>query len=158
MAVIDPLSEHWESSDHALVRRVKAAQSTRDEWWEQPHHYGHADCARMAASHLRRMGYKVRLPPEGSYASQRTARMKLKAMGAETLADALDSMGFKRIAPAATLVGDIIELPGAAGDLSALTIALGNGRVLGWHPDAPKGACVMQPTEWLAAWRVDPKG
>lgn len=157
MAVIDPLAEHWESSDHALVRRVKAAQATRDEWWEAPWRMGHADCVRMAASHLRRMGHTVRLPPAGSYRSVRSATMKLNARGFASLADAMDKMGFPRIAPAAALVGDVIELPSEIGELGTLTVALGNGRVLGWHDDAPKGACVLQPVDWIAAWRVEPK-
>lgn len=156
--MIDHLAEHWESSDHALVLRVKAAQATRDEWWETPWRMGEADCVRMAASHLRRMGHAVRLPPAGSYRSVRSAAMKLKARGHDTLAEAMDAMGFKRIMPAAALVGDVIELPSEIAALGTLVVALGNGRVLGWHEDAPKGACVLQPLEQIAAWRVEPKG
>jgi hypothetical protein len=37
--------------------------------------------------------------------------------------------------------------------LDALVVALGNGRVLGWHPDAA-GAEVLQPLAFESAWRV----
>jgi hypothetical protein len=144
-------------TEHALVRRAAATQATRDEWWERPHRYGLADCVRMTASHVRRLGHQVKLPPEGSYRGERTATLKLQARGWNSLAEAMDAHGFERIPPAAALVGDVIEMPGEPGGFTALTIALGNGRVLGWHPDAPKGACVMQPEQTLAAWRIDPK-
>ena len=154
--MIDPLAEHWEASDHALVRRVKASQVTRDEWAERPWRMGQADCVRMTASHLRRMGYSVKLPPEGSYRTVKSAQKKLQEKGFTSLADAMDQLGFPRIAPAAALVGDIVEMPSEIDQLGTLVVALGNGRVLGWHEDAPAGACVLQPVDWIAAWRIDP--
>lgn len=64
----------------------------------------------------------------------------------------MDAHGLDRIAPAAALAGDIVMLPGEDA-LGSLCIALGNGRVLGFHQDA-KGAVVMQPTAFAAAWRT----
>lgn len=142
---------------NALTLRVAAAQATRDQWWERPFRLGHADCVRMIASHLRRLGHPVRLPASGSYRSIAAARTALAGRGFESLPAALDAMGFTRIPPAAALVGDVLELPSEIDGLAALVVALGNGRVLGWHDDAPKGACVLQPVTMLAAWRIDPK-
>ena len=50
-------------------------------------------------------------------------------------------------APAAAVVGDIVELPGEP-PFGALSVAVGNGRVLGYHQDA-EGAEILQPTAFL---------
>ena len=75
----------------------------------------------------------------------------LRKMGYDSLIALMDAH-FERIAPAAALPGDVIAMPGMEGP-GALTIALGEGRVLGYHEDAI-GAVVMQPSEYLAAWRI----
>ncbi len=107
---------------------------------------------RMAASHLRRLGHQVKLPASGSYRTIRSALKALEDRGYQSLADALDAMGLERIAPAAAIVGDVLMLP-AEDRLGALVIALGNGRVVGYHEEAI-GAAVLQPIEYVAAWRV----
>lgn len=147
-------------TEHALILRARAAQATLDEWKTRAFRLGEADCARLAASHLRRMGHRVKVPPARSYRTVKSAHAALDKLGLATMADALDALGFERIAPAAALVGDIIQMPGESESerLAALTIAMGNGRVVGWHPDAPGGAVVMQPRDMVAAWRVEPKG
>lgn len=135
-------------------RKVAAAQATLDRFKDVPLRMGRNDCARMVAYHLRKLGHRVKLPPSGSYASVRSARREMTRLGHDTLEQALDSFGFERIPPAAAVAGDVLMLPGAS-DLGALTIAMGNGRVAGWHVDAT-GAVVLQPVEFVAAWRVEP--
>jgi hypothetical protein len=135
-----------------MVRRVAAAQATLDHWKGQPFVLGSADCARMAAFHLRQLKVRLKIGKAGTYRSPLTARRALIRAGFESLADALDKHGLLRIPPASAVVGDILALP-AEDDLGALAIALGNGRVLGWHPDA-EGATVLQPTAFVAAWSV----
>lgn len=135
-----------------MVRRVAAAQATLDKWSKRPMKLGTSDCVRMAADHLRRLGYKVKLPPSGSYRTINSALKALKARGFDTLAEALDAMGMERIAPASALVGDIVMMP-AVDRLGALAIALSNGRVVGYHEDVP-AATVLEPLEFVAAWRV----
>jgi hypothetical protein len=142
--------------DHALIRRRDAAQATLDAWSDRPMRLGRADCVRMAASHLRLLGYQVRLPAEGSYASVRTALRKLQERGYGSLAEALDGVGLERVAPAATIMGDVILMP-AEHELGALVVCMGNGRVAGWHDDHAGGVVVMQPLMMTAAWRVDPR-
>lgn len=140
-----------------MIRRVAASQATLDQFGARPLQLGTADCVRMTAAHLRRLGYNVKLPPSGSYRTPRQAMKLLAARGCATLADALDQLGLERIAPAAAIVGDIVQLP-AVDALGALTIQLTNGRVAGYHADAlDRGAVVMQPSQFAAAWRVRPR-
>ena len=139
---------------HPLQRRVVATQTLLDEWkgrpldWKAGHH-----CARMACDHLRRLGYKPPLARAGHFTSPLGARRALKRLGVTTLGEAVDLVGLRRIPPAAAIVGDLVEIPGE--ESGCLTVALGNGRVLGWHEDA-EGAVVLQPVEYVSAWRVEP--
>lgn len=142
--------------DHALIRRRDAAQATLDAWSTRPMRLGEADCVRMTAAHLRRLGHRVKLPPAGAYRTVNSAVKALRARGWETLAEALDAHGLERIAPAAAIVGDVLLMP-AAHELGALVVCMGNGRVAGWHDDHAGGAVVMQPLEMLAAWRAEPR-
>lgn len=143
-------------ADHPLVRRRDATQKTLDAWSARPQKLGEADCVRMAAAHLRLLGYQVRLPPAGSYRTVNSAMKALAAAGYDSISAALDALGLERIAPAATIVGDIILMP-AEHELGALVIVMGNGRVAGWHDDHAEGVVVMQPLMFTAAWRVDPR-
>ncbi|MET0439134.1 MAG: hypothetical protein ABW043_16740 [Devosia sp.] len=132
--------------------RVKAAQATLDRFKSKPLKYGTNDCVRMVAMHLRKLGHRVVLPASGAYTTVKSGLRELKARGFANLAEAMDSFGFERIAPAAAVVGDVLMLPGDS-ELGSMVIALGNGRVIGYHEDA-KGACTLQPVEYAAAWRV----
>jgi len=144
--------------DSEMVLRAAAAQETLDTYQGRALRLGTNDCVRMTAAHLRRMGYKVKLPPAGSYGTIRAAKRALKQRGFASPADALDAMGFARIAPAAAIAADIVMLPGED-ELGSFTVSLGNGRVVGFHPDAPNaGAAVLQPVQFVAAWRVPPMG
>ncbi|MGI4730929.1 MAG: DUF6950 family protein [Janthinobacterium lividum] len=57
-----------------MEHRVAAAQATLDAYKGKPFRWGRCDCARIAASHLRRMGHQVRLPAAGSYRHGSTHR------------------------------------------------------------------------------------
>ena len=135
-----------------LIQRVEIAQATLDRWNDRPFKWGIADCVRLAACHLRRMGHPVRLPASGSYGSLRTAKRRLDERGFANLMEAIDSFGFDRIAPAMGLPGDLILWP-SADDLGSLAVVLSNGRCAGFHEDL-RGVGVIHPTEYLAAWRV----
>lgn len=135
-----------------LVTRVRVAQATLDAARDKPFRLGRNDCARMVAAHLRRMGHKVKLPASGSYASVRGAVKALEARGYADLPAAMDDMGFERIAPAAALPGDVLALP-ATSPIGCLAIVLNNGRACGFVEDA-LGAAVIQPVDYVAAWRI----
>jgi hypothetical protein len=138
----------------AELRRL-AAQATLDEFKDKPFRLGDRDCVRMAAAHLRRLGYQVKLPPKGAYRTVRTARKALADRGFADLCAAVDAHGLERIPPAAAVVGDIIAIPGTDSFGPALQIALGNGRTVGFHEDVA-GAVVLQPIQYVAAWRARP--
>jgi hypothetical protein len=137
-----------------MVRRVDAAQATLERFRDKSFKWGTRDCSRLVAHHLRLMGYKVKLPPAGSYGSLRGAKRALTAAGHETPTAAIDAFGFERIPPASAVAGDVIEWP-SENELSALGIALGNGRMVAFHPEAA-GATVLQPNQYITAWRVHP--
>jgi hypothetical protein len=135
-----------------MVRRVAAAQATLDRFQGRPFAFGKDDCARMVVFHLRQLGFKPKIAKAGSYSTLLGARRALARAGFATLADAVDAQGLFRIPPAAAVVGDLLMMPGVE-DFGALAVALGNGRVIGWHEDA-EGATVLQPVEFVAAWSV----
>lgn len=136
----------------AMLRRVAAAQATVDRFKGRPFRFGTNDCARLVAFHLKQLGLPLRLAKAGSYRSPLGATRALRRFGYDSLAAALDGHGLTRIAPAAAVVGDIVELPGEP-LFGALSVAVGNGRVLGYHEDAA-GAEILQPTAFVTAWRV----
>lgn len=140
-----------------MVLRVAAAQDTLHRFRDRPLKLGLNDCVRMTAFHLRKLGYRVKLPPSGAYRTPKQAIKVLAERGYGDLAAALDGLGLQRIAPAEAVVGDIIQLP-AVDQLGALTIVMGNGRVAGYHADVlDRGAVVMQPKAYEGAWRATPQ-
>lgn len=136
-----------EMTDHRppILRRRDAAQATLDAYTGRPFKLGYVDCVRVAAHHLRLLGHTVRLPPQGSYRTILGARRALAKRGYASNAEAVDATGLVRKAPAAMIVGDLAMMQDSHG-LGGLVIALGNGRLLGFHEDLlPKGVLVLQP-------------
>lgn len=136
-----------------LMRRQQAAQTAVDRFKGQPWQLGKNDCVRLAAFVLRKMGHRPQLGKAGAYKTGAGALLALKRAGYSTLSDALDGLGLERISPAAARIADIIMLPGDPELGGALTIAVGNGRVLGFH-EAVGTAEILHPIEFVAAWRV----
>lgn len=139
-----------------LQARQRALAATVEHFQDRPFAYGKVDCVRLAYFHLRKLGHSPRLGKAGSYSSLVGAIRALRRTGFASLPEALDDLGLPRIPPAAVLVGDILALPGD-GELHALQIVAGNGRVFGFHEDRD-AACFIQPTlDVASAWRVDPR-
>ena len=136
-----------------LVRRTEITQATLDRFIGRAFAWGQADCAQLAAFHLRAMGHKVLLSKAGRYRSALGAAKALKRAGFANLTEALDAHGLEQIAPASALPGDIIAIPHDPKQPEALMIVLTNGRVLGWVDDV-EGAAVLQPVQYLRGWRV----
>jgi hypothetical protein len=136
-----------------MIRRQQAAQAAVARFKGQPWELGKNDCVRMAAFVLRKMGHRPQLGKAGTYKSGAGAMLALKRSGHDSLGAALNALGLERIAPAAALIADIIMIPGEAPLDGALTIAVGNGRVLGFHQDA-ESAEILQPVEFICAWRL----
>jgi len=142
-----------------LVQRVEIAQEAMDSFIGKPFAWGENDCARLAALVLRRAGYRPNLAQFGDYRSDRAARRALKARKMSSVLDWIDSVrGIVRITPAATLPGDLIAFPGLGG-WEGLTVALGNGRVLGFTEAVEQGGCAVIDADLslaIAAWSVQP--
>jgi hypothetical protein len=139
-----------------LQKRVAAAQATKDQFYGKELKFGRGDCAQMIRSHARRIGKPIKEFARATpYTTLAGGLKALKRAGYDSLAALMDAH-FERIPPAAALPGDILELPGE-GPPGALAVAMGNGRVLAYHQDAV-GAAILQPTEYVAAWRVLPLG
>lgn len=142
----------------AMLLRRDAAQAAVQRFEGRKFKWSSNDCARLAAFTLRRLGYQPPMPKAGSYRSALGAKKALKAAGFDSLESALDSLGLARIAPAAAVVGDIVGLlADDDGGWPALTVAVGNGRVLGFQQNRAR---LLQPVYGpgvkAVAWRVDP--
>lgn len=135
-----------------LKSRAAVTQATMARFRDQPFIWGKWDCVRMAAFHLRQLGYRPGLGRGGSYKSALTAKAALRRAGHDNLPAALDAM-MPRIAPAQAMVGDIIMVPGEGEFGGAIHIAVGNGRTFGYHADA-SGAIVQQPLDYIGAWKL----
>lgn len=135
-----------------MIRRVAAVDATIARFNGKPLQYGKDDCARMASFCLRKLGIKTPILKAGTYSTAVGAARAMKRMGVKDLIEGVDLLGLPRIAPASALPGDILALPGE-NDHPALAVAVGNGRVLGWW-NSETGICaVVQPLQYLAAWR-----
>jgi hypothetical protein len=132
-----------------MIKRVMATQETVDAFKGRKFTNGSADCVQLVLGHARHMGRKIEAP---RYGSAKTAAGALRQMGFNTLAQAMDKH-FRRIEKHQILAGDIVEMPGDNG-FSSLSIAVGNGRVLGFHESIPH-CDVLQPVIISGVWRVD---
>jgi hypothetical protein len=131
-----------------LIARMKATQKTVDRFKGQAFDMGRVDCIRLAAAHARHAGRRIRVPDYGDRVS---AARALRAEGHGTLHEAMDAH-FERIAASRVMIGDYVETPGTEG-FSAVMVALGNGRALGFHEDIPH-CDVLQPLIIIGAWSL----
>lgn len=131
-----------------LLERMRATQKTVDRFKGKVMQWGRYDCAQLVIAHTRHAGRKIKLPP---YEDRLGAARALKQMGFATLAEGMDAL-FTRIDPARAIMGDFVEMPGGEG-FSALTVVVGNGRVLGFHEDIPH-ADILQPLLISGAWSL----
>ncbi|AYJ87675.1 hypothetical protein D3Y57_19270 [Sphingomonas paeninsulae] len=137
---------------HVLERRKIATEATMARFVGKEFRWGSADCAKLAAFHLRQLGVKVGIAKAGKWTTALGAKAALKRMGVKSLSELADKH-LAEIAPAAALPGDIMIMPGD-NDFEGLAIVLGNGAVLGWHEEA-EGCAVLRITyEQTRAWRA----
>lgn len=114
-----------------LAERAAATQATWDAWRGVPFSWSGATCIHVMADHLANMGRDAPVIP--AFRTKKGAREAFDFAG---LAEALDSLGLERIAPASMWVGDIGIIPGDAaridGIRGAIAICAGN-KFIGWH-------------------------
>lgn len=135
------------------IRRQQVAQSAIARFRGIPLAFGTEDCARLATFVLYGMGHRSPLARARRYRTAAGAGRTMKRLGFASLIEAIDGIGLSRIPPAAALPADLVMLPSDDVFGGSLTVAVGNGRVLGYHEDL-LGADILQPLEYLAAWRL----
>lgn len=152
-----------------MTQRVAAAQAAFDAYHDKTFIWGKRDCVRLAAYALKRLGYQPGLARGGGYTNELGAVRALKRAGFDSveawMADVVGELELVGIPPAAALPGDIVGFHMPQFALTGLTIAMSNGRLLGFDDDkicrvaAPK----LDP-EYLKsngvtamAWRCDPR-
>ena len=141
-----------------LVQRRDATQKTLDAFKDRPFEWWLVDCGMgLAATHLRNLGIDPRIERFRRYSTEAGAYRSLKRAGFSDLDGVMDDLlGIDaRIHPARTLVGDVLAFREIGGRF-ALTVAVGNGRVLGFHP-ATRTCIVCQPdfnSAVSVAWKV----
>jgi len=133
-----------------LVERVEITNATLAQFVGQPFAFGACDCGLMVIRHLKAMGWTIRTG--GTWKTATALKRFLKRHGGSGAA-CIDSWGLPRIAPAAAIVGDIVEIQGVP-PFGAFGICVGNGRIMAFHEDA-EGVAILQPVEPpIAAWRA----
>ncbi|PZQ55259.1 MAG: hypothetical protein DI555_07865 [Novosphingobium pentaromativorans] len=137
-----------------LERRHAAIEATMAKFRDQPFQWGRVDCARVAAFHLKQLGYKIAISKAGRYRTALGAAKALGRLGYASLSEMADGLGLVPIAPARMLLGDLAEIEG---DSPVGTVALyaGNGNVFAFHQDH-EGLVTATPnaTSILRAWSV----
>ena len=135
-----------------MERRHAAIEATMARYRDRPFEWGKVDCARVAAFHLKQLGFKILISKAGAYRSAATAQSALKRMGYVTLAEMADGIGLTPIAWSRMKLGDIAEVP-SEHSIGSLLLYAGNGNCFGFHQDHP-GLVTLQPTQILRAWSV----
>jgi len=141
-----------------LIDRVAATQTTIDTYHERPFVWGSGDCAHLAADHLAALQIETRLSEAASYSTEIGAKRALRKLGAASMEDLADALGFDRIAPASAIVGDLVGFPGGreGAEWTAIGVHVGGERIMGFaDPDGSGARCEFGPVSvCTVAWRV----
>ena len=145
------------ASEHHLLRRQRAVEACLKRFNGKALAWGRDDCVKLAALALRKQGVAVPLLKGVRYSSAATALRRLRALGHDDLAAAMDATGLARIAPAQAWPGDIVALPTPDDDPFGaslmVVVTAGCSRLLGL--DGHGRFFVIKPAnQFLAAWRV----
>jgi len=137
-----------------MIRRLRAVEAAQAQFAGQRFRLGKVDCAALGAALLAPFGWS--LPALGGYSTELGAKRKLMRLGVHDMAALIDVVGLERIAPASALLGDLMFMPGEGKHaIGALTVAMGNGAMLGWHGDH-EALVSMRAEAVTAAWSVVP--
>lgn len=142
-----------------LIARVENTQKTIDTWLDKTFEWGAADCGQMVGNHLETMGFKTPLTEAGRYTTELGAKRVMKRLGASSMEDFLDKLGFERIAPATAIVGDVVGFPGGRDEdhaWTALGVHTGSDKIVGFAAADGEAAIVRVGPVSVAtiAWRV----
>jgi hypothetical protein len=133
------------------VTPAQAAQACIDRFGGKTYEPGKRDCAILAAHLLHQYGVSVPVMKGMRYSTEAGAIKALKRTGCADIVAVVDALGLQRIAPAAARTGDLVGLPCDGPWGCALTVAVGNGRVVGVLEGVGQ---VQIPSAFVAAWRA----
>lgn len=141
-----------------LIARVDATQKTIDHWLDAVFEWGSSDCGQMVGSHLEALGFDTPLSVAGTYTTELGAKRVMRKLGASSMEDFLDKLGFERIAPASAITGDVVGFPGGSEgeEWTALGVHVGSDRIVGFAA-APDEAAIVRAgpvSVCTVAWRV----
>ena len=114
-------------------RRIEAAEACIARFVGKPYKIGSRDCVKLAGHAMHKMGHRVGLTKGARYSTDAGALRTLKKLGFTTLAEAVDSLGLPRIAPASADIGDLIGLASTSALGCGLSVYLGNGWVVAFQ-------------------------
>lgn len=141
-----------------LVERSDGTQITIDNFAHQPFEWGKFDCGQLVGAHLEGLGISTPLVAAGNYKTERGAKLAIARVGAKSMEDIIDALGFERIAPASAITGDVVGFPGGTEEKpwTALGVHVGGDRVMGFADVLGEGAtCEFGPIDVCSvAWRV----
>lgn len=137
--------------------RVLAVEACRDRFVGKTYApRSNRDCIKLAVHAAHKMGRRISLTKGLRYSSEAGGLRVMRKLGFKTLLEAVDATGLKRIPAAAALPGDIIALKTDDANAfgCALTVAFGNGRVIGFVNGYGHILRVDADDAYLAAWRL----
>lgn len=146
-------------SENALLVRQRAVAACLKRFDKKQRQYGAVDCVKSTAMVLRAAKVKIPMLKGKTYGSRGKAKALLAETGYATLVDCLDALGLERIAPLASLPGDILALPVPDDDPFGASLFIvhtaGAHRAFGFDPMT---SCfevgVPDLSACFAAWRV----
>ncbi len=150
--------------DHArrvrnLQRRMKAAEATRHRFQGLPYEPGKRDCPRMGLHLLHGLGIKAPFAKGLKWRNEAEGLRALKALGFANLIEAIDSLGFARIAPARALPADLVALE-TSHEVGCISVAMGNSNYLAFTDHSPNAEVLTGLTGFArdglgyCAWRT----
>lgn len=138
---------------HPHARRERAAEACARRFEGKAFDWKRSDCVRLVRCNLHHLGIGVPFLKGVRYGTEAGAERALSALGFADLVEGMDATGLQRIPPASAVLGDIIAVPTDKPQPwgAALTIAAGNGAVLGFLGGRCRAA---RCTSFIAAWSV----
>lgn len=137
---------------HPMLKRAAVAQACVERFVGKPYHPATRHCGKLAAHALAKMGRSAKLLNASRHTTEAGALKYIRRTGFASLVELVDAMGLERIAPASALPGDIVALPSGDAFGCSLSVAIGDGMVVGLIEGSAYQ--VLIPHQFVAAWRV----
>jgi len=143
-----------------ILKRARAAQACVDRFSGKALDMAKDHCAALALHDLHVLGIPVPFLKGVRWRRAANPVRLLRRVGFESLIEAVDALGFRRIGYASCRPADLVALP-TESPLGSLAVHVGQNSVFGWHDgdDAPVIIDLGLAAEiWgehpIIAWRV----